>query len=270
MNACGHYRHYGADRYPNNTAGFHDVPPANSPGVFIAAGQASLLAEHGIMPYLGRSPQRGTDRSDLRSNIVARVACSEIRLGSARGLQPRFRYRSIRDKLAGYRGCRRSLRLNARRTPMIDNRLVDAIALTVALLLAASGASAHDESKYPDLKGQWDRVGPPNWTPAGTPPLTVEYQAVYEANRADMRNGGPGGVPSQYCYPQGVPMMMNIYDPMEIVITADITYILISHVNDSYRRIYTDGKGWPNEDQYVPTYNGYSVGRWIDEDGDGK
>ena len=152
---------------------------------------------------------------------------------------------------------------------MNDTCMIGAIALTMALL-AATGAPAHDESKYPDVKGQWDRVGVPNWTPAGPPPLTPEYQAVYEANRADMRNGGAGGVPSQYCFPQGVPMMMNIYDPMEIVITADITYILISHVNDSYRRIYTDGKGWPNEDQYVPTYAGYSLGRWIDEDGDGK
>jgi hypothetical protein len=153
---------------------------------------------------------------------------------------------------------------------MNNTRLIGALALTMALLLVPRGALALDESKYPDLKGQWDRVGPPNWTQAGPPPLTPEYKAVFEANRADMVNGGPGGVPSQYCFPQGVPMMMNIYDPMEIVITSDITYILISHVNDSYRRIYTDGKGWPNEEQFVPTYAGYSLGRWIDEDGDGK
>jgi hypothetical protein len=144
------------------------------------------------------------------------------------------------------------------------------IALTAALVMASAGAEAFDESKYPDLKGQWERVGPPNWAPAGKPPFTPEYQAVYEANRADMRNGGAGNVPSQYCFPQGMPMMMNLYDPMEIVITADLTYILISHVNDSYRRIYTDGRGWPNEDEYVPTYAGYSIGRWVDEDGDGR
>jgi hypothetical protein len=53
----------------------------------------------------------------------------------------------------------------------------------------------------------------------------------------------PGGVISQYCFPQGMPMMMNLYDPMEVVITPEVTYILISHVNDSYRRIYTDGRG---------------------------
>ena len=152
---------------------------------------------------------------------------------------------------------------------MHELRLLAAIALTAGLMASAS-ARILDESKFPDLKGQWDRVGPPNWTQAGPPPLTPEYQKVYEANRADMVRGGAGGVPSQYCLPQGMPMMMNLYDPVEFVITQDITYILISHVNDSYRRIYTDGKGWPKEDQYVDTYVGYSIGRWVDEDGDGK
>ena len=93
---------------------------------------------------------------------------------------------------------------------------------------------------------------------------------MFEANRADMRNGGAGGVVSQYCFPQGMPMMRNIYDPMEIVVTPAITYILISHVNDSYRRIYTDGRDWRNEDEYVPTYTGDPIGKWVDEDGDGK
>jgi hypothetical protein len=151
---------------------------------------------------------------------------------------------------------------------MHELRLLAAIALTAALLTPAS-ARILDESKFPDLKGQWDRVGVPNWTPAGTPPFTSQYQAVFEANRADMKNGGAGGVPSQYCYPQGMPMMMNLYDPMEIAVTLDVTYILISHVNDSYRRIYTDGRSWPAEDEFVPTYAGYSIGKWIDEDGDG-
>jgi hypothetical protein len=65
---------------------------------------------------------------------------------------------------------------------------------------------------------------------------------------------GPGNVPSWSCIPQGMPMMMNIYDPMEIVVTDDIAYILISHVNDSYRRIYTDGRDWPAEGKYELTY----------------
>jgi hypothetical protein len=144
------------------------------------------------------------------------------------------------------------------------------MALVTGLLLINVAAHAFDESKYPDMKGQWVRVGNPNWVPPGAPkaPLTPEYQAIYEANRADMAAGGPGDVPSWSCIPQGMPMMMNIYDPMEIVATPDITYILISHVNDSYRRIFTDGRDWPEDSE--PTYAGYSLGKWIDEDGDGR
>src|SRR5260370_24497755 len=103
---------------------------------------------------------------------------------------------------------------------MNDTRLSGAMALTAALLMAPAGAAVFDDSKYPDLKGQWDRVGVPNWTPAGKPPFTPEYQAVYEANRADMVNGGAGGVGSQQCFPQGIPIMMNIYHPLAIVVTA--------------------------------------------------
>jgi hypothetical protein len=67
-----------------------------------------------------------------------------------------------------------------------------------------------------------------------------------------------------------MPMMMSLYDPMELVVTPDLTYILISHVNDSYRRIYTDGRDWPAEGEYEPTFAGYSIGKWVDTDGDGR
>lgn len=40
--------------------------------------------------------------------------------------------------------------------------------------------------------------------------------------------------PSTFCIPQGMPAMMDLFDPMEIVITPETTYILISHINDSY------------------------------------
>ena len=42
---------------------------------------------------------------------------------------------------------------------MNDTRLISAVALTVALLMAPAGAATFDDSKYPDLKGQWDRIG---------------------------------------------------------------------------------------------------------------
>jgi len=62
--------------------------------------------------------------------------------------------------------------------------------------------------------------------------------------------------------------MMSFYDPGEIIVMPDITYILISHNDDSYRRIYTDGRDWPKDPE--PTFAGYSIGKWVDEDNDGK
>jgi hypothetical protein len=49
-----------------------------------------------------------------------------------------------------------------------------AIALAAGLLATAASAQVVDFGKYPDLKGQWDRTGPPNnWRQlAGPPPLT--------------------------------------------------------------------------------------------------
>jgi hypothetical protein len=145
---------------------------------------------------------------------------------------------------------------------------ITTFSVLAALCVSIAGAAAED-SKYPDLRGQWNRTFVPRWAPPGqTAPLTPEYQAVFDANLADMASGGPGDVPSWYCLPQGMPMMMNAYDPMELVVTPEITYLLISHVNDSYRRIYTDGRKWP--DQVEPMFAGYSIGKWLDQDGDGK
>jgi hypothetical protein len=37
---------------------------------------------------------------------------------------------------------------------------------------------------------------------------------------------------------------------------------------DQIRRIYTDGRNWP--DKPIPSFLGYSIGQWVDEDGDGR
>jgi len=145
------------------------------------------------------------------------------------------------------------------------------LALAFALALMPSTADAQERSKYPDLTGQWHRASPNRWESEGRKArLTPEYRKVFEANLADMAAGGPGDMASWYCLPQGMPMMMSLYDPMEIVVTPEITYIMISHVNDSYRRIYTDGRDWPAEGDYELTFAGYSIGKWIDQQGDGR
>jgi hypothetical protein len=145
------------------------------------------------------------------------------------------------------------------------------VALATALLATPCAAQVVDPGKYPNLKGQWLRPpgSPNNWIAlGGPPPLTPEYQKIWEDITADMKAGGPGNWPSTFCIPAGMPAMMSFYDPGEIIVTPETTYVLISHNDDSYRRIYTDGRDWPAEP--IPTFAGYSIGKWIDTDGDGK
>ncbi len=145
---------------------------------------------------------------------------------------------------------------------------IGTLASLTALLMTVAGAAAFDESKYPDLKGVWDRVGPPRWVQGNDKaPLTAEYQKIFEWNTADQKAGGHGWEPSWMCLPPGMPRIMNAFEPMEVVVTPETTYILISHVHDN-RRIYTDGRDWPADPE--PSFKGYSIGNWIDTDGDGK
>jgi hypothetical protein len=60
-----------------------------------------------------------------------------------------------------------------------------------------------------------------------------------------------------------MPTMMSA-GVFEFVITPETTYILVDTEN---RRIFTDGRPWPTDS--APTYQGYSIGKWLDEDGDG-
>src|SRR6267378_3084397 len=91
-------------------------------------------------------------------------------------------------------------------------------ALTTGLCVLAGGAQAFDESKYPDWKGKWNRVGSPRWVQAGDKaPLTPEYQAVFDWNVADQKAGGMGTEPSWMCLPPGMPRIMNVFESMEIV-----------------------------------------------------
>jgi hypothetical protein len=160
------------------------------------------------------------------------------------------------------------------RTAVFNRNSLGTIALAVALLATMGAALAFDESKYPDWKGQWRRAdpGPPRYDPtkplsAQQAPLTDEYKAVHAASIADQKAGGQGNDPTYTCTPPGMPRIMSIYDPMEIIITPSATHIMIQHIHDS-RRIFTDGRDWPTG--FEPTFAGYSIGKWIDTDGDGR
>jgi hypothetical protein len=111
--------------------------------------------------------------------------------------------------------------------------LLAALALAAAAWMMLADARAFDESKYPEWYGQWTR---PNgvgnqWDPTkpGGPaqraPLTPEYQAIYEANLADQKEGGQGTDPLFRCLPPGMPRQMTVVFPMEIIIMPGTTYM---------------------------------------------
>ncbi len=150
---------------------------------------------------------------------------------------------------------------------------VGAFMLAAALILPTV-ANAFDESKYPDMQAQWSRPAGTGiqWDPSKPggrgqqPPLTPEYQAIWEASMADQANGGQGNDPLYRCFPVAMPRVMNAVFPMEIIITPNTTYMLFD--SSTPRRIYTDGRDWPKDQE--PSFLGYSIGKWIDENGDGR
>jgi hypothetical protein len=144
------------------------------------------------------------------------------------------------------------------------------LAIGVLITLAAQ---AQDLSKYPDWSGQWKK--PPgvgnnfDWSKAPgagqQAPLTAESRAIFEATAADRAEGGLGGDPTGLCLPHGMPRMMIAVFPIEFIVTPATIYVLTDYT--THRRIFTDGRSWPNE--ILPSFNGYSIGRWSDTDGDG-
>ena len=164
---------------------------------------------------------------------------------------------------------------------MLGRGLIGAAALAALTALATvmmttGAAQAFEDSKYPNLKGLWTRSvqGAPRFDtskPRGLPqqaPLKPEFQKLYEVSLADQATGGQGNHTVYRCLAWGMPAMMNGYGTgIEFVVLPEITYMMVDDGNDSVRRIFTDGRSFP--DDFEPTYTGYSVGKWLDTDGDG-
>jgi hypothetical protein len=157
---------------------------------------------------------------------------------------------------------------------MIGAFWIRTLVLAAAVCTAGTGTQAAGELTYPDWKGQWIRSGSGNFDP-GKPagrgqqaPLTDEYRAIMEASLAAQAAGGQGNDPMARCIPPGMPRMMIGYGlGMEILITADTTHILFGEPMRQLRRIYTDGRAWPAT--IAPSFSGYSIGKWQDDDGNG-
>jgi hypothetical protein len=144
------------------------------------------------------------------------------------------------------------------------------IALAAIGFLNAQGPGAAET--YPDFESQWrSTAGGDAWDPtrpaglAQQAPLTAEYQAIFESSLKDQAAGGHGNNYRSSCVLDGMPRMMGLTSPMEILIQPRLTFMIFQ---DAFtRRIHTDGAAMPANE--LPSFQGYSIGKWID-DGNGR
>jgi hypothetical protein len=136
-------------------------------------------------------------------------------------------------------------------------------------------AARYDSARYPDWSGPMRWIATPGGNrydptkPAGRAqqaPLTAEYQAKFEAGLKDQAEGGPGTNLTYACLPSGLPRAMAGNQGLEFVVTPKVTHVIFSQ--DLPRRIHTDGRDWPED--VDPSFSGYSIGRWIDRNNDGR
>jgi hypothetical protein len=163
---------------------------------------------------------------------------------------------------------------------MHHGNTIATVVLAAALCTAAAVTQAFEDSKYPNLQGQWIRavvpgaVDEPRFDPSKPPgrgqqpPLTPEYQAIFEANLRERDAGVPGTWPGPTCLPPGMPAQMTAHRPLEFIVLPDVTYVRIDYIRETRRRIFTDGRAWP--EKVEEGFDGYSIGKWIDENGDGR
>jgi len=156
---------------------------------------------------------------------------------------------------------------------MRNASVIGAIAFAASLAASTTSAQAFDDAKYPAFAGQWLRNAGAQWDPSKPrgkgqqAPLTAEYQAILEANLAEQRSGGDTYNSQARCRPGGMPRMMIAYEPIQMIVTPEVTYVWVEQMGE-FRRIYTDGRDWPQNPK--PAFKGYSIGRWEDADGDGR
>jgi hypothetical protein len=123
------------------------------------------------------------------------------------------------------------------------------------------------------MRAQWTRLGSAQWDPSKPAgrgqqiPFTPEFAAIFDAILAGREKGGLDNNATASCIPSGMPRTMIVYETMETIVTPGATYIRGSYMNE-LRRIYTDGRDWPATIR--PSFMGYSIGQWIDQDHDGR
>jgi hypothetical protein len=152
-------------------------------------------------------------------------------------------------------------------TCVAQNAIAATSAPAAARVVAGFEPKAYVPKSKRDFTGLWENRGGIGWQQGIPPgkgqnaPLTPEYQKIFEQHQANAAMGKPTGDPTAACLPQGMPRIMTMTYPMEIMMN-ELQVNIFAEWNGQTRRIYTDGRPLPPDDEVDITYNGYSVGRW--------
>ena len=121
--------------------------------------------------------------------------------------------------------------------------------------------SAVSSSDARDLSGVWfirlyNRQI--NSTLGRLPPFTAHGKAEWDARVKAEKDGSPIADASSYCWPHGVPRVMNSPYPIQIIQVAGET-VIVHEVAHNVRHIYMDQ---PHPQTVTPSFMGDSVGHW--------
>jgi hypothetical protein len=94
-------------------------------------------------------------------------------------------------------------------------------------------------------------------------PLKPEYEPAYQKKLDDAAVGKEWD-PLSACFPAGYPRMMHEQRIWEFITTPKTVWVL-QEVGNEARRIYTDGRGHPPEDEGYPKWDGDAMGFWDDD-----
>src|SRR6058998_2256413 len=115
-----------------------------------------------------------------------------------------------------------------------------------------------------DLSGVWinKRDGKQLIDEKFRPPMTPWAQARFDAAVPTLGPrviAGKENDPILRCNPDGIPKLLGVPQPFEIVQTAKRVFMFFEH-NRHWRTIWTDGRKLPDDPD--PSWMGSSVGRW--------
>ena len=152
-------------------------------------------------------------------------------------------------------------------------RIVAAALLAIAMLIPAVFA-ASVINPPPQAKDWAALAGLPDWSGVWTPNMTDQAQriksdpvpwnkaaaALVAKLEADEKGGNPKGL-FVNCLPESMPSWMLLtHNALEFLFTPGRVTILGESDGNRLRRIYTDGRGHPDDPD--PTFHGHSIGHW--------